>query len=325
MPGEVAYTDSYERLERLVANLAPKFRDRFLAVIRTIQSRTTLDELEELVRRGDVGQALIGAEQAIQPLVRNWQEAFQFSGLQTAQRISAAADELLSFNSIGPRAVAVLQRNGLRLVRGLSAEQRTTMLDVLQRGIMDARNPREVARELRSSLGLTPKQVAAVANYRRLLREQSSEALRRALRDRRFDARVLGDEPIPADVVDRMVARYRERMLAYRAETIARTEMLAAVNEANNEGLLQAAEANLIDPRTITQGWVVTQDGRQRDSHDFMAGQLQPLGRPFNSGLGNLLRFPGDPDAPAEDRANCRCGLTTRASLTSSAVATIRL
>jgi hypothetical protein len=38
-----------------------------------------------------------------------------------------------------------------------------------------------------------------------------------------------------------------------------------------------------------------------------MEGQTVKYGEKFVSGLGNELAYPGDPDAPAEDRINCRC------------------
>ena len=43
-----------------------------------------------------------------------------------------------------------------------------------------------------------------------------------------------------------------------------------------------------------------------------MRGQKRKWGELFRSGLGNALRYPCDPDAPAGDRVSCRCGRTVR-------------
>jgi hypothetical protein len=55
-----------------------------------------------------------------------------------------------------------------------------------------------------------------------------------------------------------------------------------------------------------------------------MDGQQQPWGKPFESGLGNALMYPGDGSAPAEDVIQCRCVLTRElvAPLSGESVAT---
>lgn len=58
------------------------------------------------------------------------------------------------------------------------------------------------------------------------------------------------------------------------------------------------------------QEWNTMEDDRVRDSHDETEGQVRPFGEPFETGDGNLLMFPGDPDGPPEDTENCRCFLT---------------
>ena len=72
-------------------------------------------------------------------------------------------------------------------------------------------------------------QIAAI-NYRRLLENNSAEALRRQARDKRFDQSVRraieNKTPLRAEQIDRMVARYADRLVKQRAATIARTEAL---------------------------------------------------------------------------------------------------
>jgi hypothetical protein len=69
-------------------------------------------------------------------------------------------------------------------------------------------------------------------------------------------------------------------------------------------------EATGIEPERIERVWNSTRDGRVRDFHASMSGQKRKPEDLFRDGHGNLLRYPGDPRAPAETTINCRCGLT---------------
>lgn len=55
------------------------------------------------------------------------------------------------------------------------------------------------------------------------------------------------------------------------------------------------------------KAWHTRRDSRVRDAHREMEGQVQNLDAPFVAPGGAKLRFPGDPLAPLELTANCRC------------------
>jgi uncharacterized protein with gpF-like domain len=99
-------------------------------------------------------------------------------------------------------------------------------------------------------------------------------------------------------------------MLNYRAENIARTEALSILSAARQEAMVQVIEQSGIDVSQVERIWHSTKDNRTRHSHTEMNGQTVGMDEPFTSGLGNELMYPGDPNAPAEDRINCRCTLT---------------
>lgn len=89
---------------------------------------------------------------------------------------------------------------------------------------------------------------------------------------------------------------------AYRAERIARTEIVAASNLGSNDG----AKNSGIQLKKV---WSVIADSNTRDSHLAMAGSEPiPLDEPFNVG-GELLQYPGDQAGSAENIINCRCGI----------------
>lgn len=81
-----------------------------------------------------------------------------------------------------------------------------------------------------------------------------------------------------------------------------------AVNGAQNAGRmdrLYEAEKKGIDVR---RKWLATLDGRTRDTHRALDGQVQKTKDPFTID-GMSIRFPGDPTAPARLVYNCRCTL----------------
>lgn len=92
-----------------------------------------------------------------------------------------------------------------------------------------------------------------------------------------------------------------------RAQTIARTEVVAA----NNASSL--ATALLVGDPTMRKEWLATPDvdgsgcdERTRAAHCAADGQTRLLAEPFEVG-GFPLMFPGDPAGPPDQTINCRC------------------
>ena len=87
------------------------------------------------------------------------------------------------------------------------------------------------------------------------------------------------------------------------AATIARTEVVGAVNGASEEMARLAKEAGV---PTLLE-WLATPDERVRETHWAANGQrINPGETAFNVGASSL-RFPGDPNGAAEEVINCRC------------------
>jgi hypothetical protein len=101
-------------------------------------------------------------------------------------------------------------------------------------------------------------------------------------------------------------------MLQYRSQTIARSEALRAIHVGQDAEYRQAIADGHLRADQLEQEWNTAADERVRHSHRAMNGQKRPFGEAFVSGLGNLLLYPGDPSAPAEDVIDCRCAVGTR-------------
>lgn len=84
---------------------------------------------------------------------------------------------------------------------------------------------------------------------------------------------------------------------AYRAERIARTEVMSAANMSSQAG----AQATGLE---LNKEWICQIDGRQRDSHEDMNGETVDINEPFSNGLD--VPCDSSVDNPAEV-INCRC------------------
>jgi hypothetical protein len=161
-------------------------------------------------------------------------------------------------------------------------------------------------------MGLTEYQRQHVASYRRALEGGDyANAIARELRDGRYDqalqrAMDAGDALSP-ERIDAMIERYHRNYVAYRAETIARTEALRAVHQGADEAFAQAIELGQLEAERIEFEWRSGSPPRTRDWHAVMNGQKRAPGVPFKSGQGTLLMYPGDPSAGASETARCRC------------------
>lgn len=85
-----------------------------------------------------------------------------------------------------------------------------------------------------------------------------------------------------------------------RARTIARTEVIGAVNA----GSYYEAKAMGVQTKT----WLATDDRRTRPTHNAADDEMVGIDELFQVG-GSMLRFPHDPAGAAKETVNCRCTL----------------
>lgn len=174
-------------------------------------------------------------------------------------------------------------------------------------------NYTNLARQLRNTIGLTAKQELAVRNYENNLRNLNRDALRRELRDKRFDPSILrsikNDSPLTDEQINNMVNRYRERMVNHRALTLARTEAFRAVSLGQHTAGIQALQLGAVNGNKVRRFWVHMHDLRVRDAHRAVPG-MNPEGVPldgyFQTPLGQM-RYPRDPMGSPGNVYNCRC------------------
>ena len=90
-----------------------------------------------------------------------------------------------------------------------------------------------------------------------------------------------------------------DQATTYRAEMIARTEIVGS----SNKGAFEAYKQSGVVQK---KEWLTARDERVRDSHWAADGQVKNLDEPFTLGSGVEIMYPGG-DGPPEEVINCRC------------------
>jgi SPP1 gp7 family putative phage head morphogenesis protein len=106
-------------------------------------------------------------------------------------------------------------------------------------------------------------------------------------------------EGVGIDEIKRRLRGYFEDAANYRAERIARTEVVGASNAAN---LAAYQISGLVDGKE----WLSVQDSQTRETHAEMDGQQRGIREDFESPSGDTTQGPGLFGIAGED-INCRC------------------
>lgn len=312
-------TKEHRELDKQLGKQESRIKRAFALFVKNTKNQNINNEITEAISTGSINQVLDTVDENIFLLGDAVSDSFDSAGKQEIENLKKKTSGIvLSFDPSHPVAAELSSKNRLEFVREMLNSQRDSIRGALTVAFSDGLGPVQTARAFRNAIGLTAKQEKSVRNYERLLSENNRESLTRGLRDRRFDRTIeraaSSGAPLSGAQVNKMVDRYRARFVQFRAEFIARTEGVKATSMARDEAMRQASESAEIDPGRITRVWNITDDTRVRDFHESMSGQRRAPGEPFVDGLGNTLRFPGDPLAPIETIAHCRCVVTVEFS-----------
>jgi len=314
-------SDTTDHLDRIASKYEPKIEQGLLAAFEKIKSGIILSELEGLIVTGGISAVLAklgDLEKIIGKEIRDTLiDAVAEGGRAVIGQLPKKAIlETYTFDMLDQGVIREFKNHYVRLVSDISMGTRKVVVDQLEANIIAGVNPIKAARDIRDSIGLTQIQNQAVSNFRASLESGDiSSALKNTLRDKRFDKLLSSakkkDKPISQEKIDKMVDRYRERTLKYRAETVARTEAMRAISMGEFESLKQAYDEGSMQVELL-RFWVATLDERTRWSHKGMPKLNKDgvgIDQPFKTPRGNLLRYPRDPNAPPEEVVNCRCRL----------------
>jgi hypothetical protein len=316
------------QMNRLLKDFTGPVRRAFEQAIRTAKGRVNIAAVERAIVSGDIDAVMIaiGMREGVWTgVTEEIRRTYAASGAfivaaDVPKKFSAA------FNISNPRAEGWLRNNSSQLITGnLQPEQRSAIQTVLQNGFVKGNNPRttaldivgriskETGRRTGGVLGLTGQQAGYAVNASNELASLDSHYFTRRLRDKRFDNAVKRSikegKPLPVETRNKIVARYEDRLLKHRGENIARTEALAALNEASDEALRQAVIGEGLAPaNAVTRIWRHSFAGHERPGHLMMNGQERGIGEFFVNPLTDVaLLHPGN--GPGSETINCRCYL----------------
>ena len=320
--------EQIRRLLELADKLDPKISAAFISMVQNIKSTIKLKEIETLLKEGNYSQVIdlinfnmVNNQSA--PLKDALNAAVYDGGALTASMIkpftnSQGVQVIVRFNAVNPQLGEKVNSYQYKLIQSITNEQRETIKSVLAENLNQGIGPFQTARDIRDSIGLTRFQEKAVSNFRTMLQTKPSEALNRALRDKRFDRTIINsaakNKDLTTEQIDKMVERYRQRYLKYRSETIARTESIRALSISNKAVYDQMVEDGQVSESDLKRFWHYTADNKTRDWHRTIP-RLNPdgvgLNQPFKTDRGPLL-YPCDPNGSASNTINCRCVVFTR-------------
>jgi hypothetical protein len=311
---------------RAAEGMDPKIASAFIQAIEAIRLRIPAEQIALLIERRDftsLENAFSGhfTSTEWQPYGKAIEQAVIAGTKATSDTqgvVNGAQEDFEIRVGLNPRLEQFAQTMTSTRIREIDQTTRDTIRQVLQSGLTAGDDPFAIARRIRGSIGLTQRQEAAVNNYERMLRALDPTVLDRKLRDRRSDptvARAINNDKALTDAqVRSLVDRYRDRYVKYRANVIARTESIRAVQGAQWELFQDMINKGQIDARQVRRTWIHTGDAHVRNAH-LQIPSMNPKGvgqaETFSSPLGPIL-YPGDPSALAANTIQCRCAVFAR-------------
>ena len=152
------------------------------------------------------------------------------------------------FDADRPEAAAWAAKEAGSLIVEVTQDQIDIVRELVSSAQVGIYTPQQVARYVRDSIGVTQRQAGWVRNFR----------------DRTFNDQIAAGKSFAEAMraTDTMTDRYARRIHRYRAEMIARTEILRAANEGRNEAWRQGIQEGFINPG-VKKYWSVEIDGRE--------------------------------------------------------------
>ncbi len=327
--------DENKSINDLASEIEPEMVVAFLLCIAAILKDVVLVRLIEAIERRQF--ALVWASLGIERDVFSRLEtaievAHRRGGDVTASSLKLPRDPdgykvVFRFDMRNPEAEAWLRRNSSGLITQIVEEQKQTIQQALEAGLQKGLNPRNTALDIAGRLnrvtgrreggviGLTPQQEAFSRKALEELTSSDTKALKhyltRSRRDKRFDRAVVKaikeGRPVDVKTAQKAVAKYRDRLLKLRADTIARTETMTALHASQSASVSQAIAAGKLQANQVSKIWHTAADERVRGTHRALNSQKVAFSASFVSPSGATLRYPGDENAPAKETVMCRC------------------
>lgn len=259
--------------ERIRKAMVQAVRDE----VRAMQGGVKLQEVAQLVQVADPAEVLeLLNAQGVKGIGTSL-EPHMVDGAAGGARIAAKElGQVVVLDMRRPHFRAWLKGHVAELVKQTSGTSMDALKATLKDGINRGRHPMKLARDLRSSIGLTEPHAKAVAKRR---------------------AQLLADG-MSNEKTESIVERYRTKLINYRANNIARTESITAVSRGRKELWDQlSADDAWPGKKPPLMSWSTSLDEMVCEICAPLNGQRRPLNGRWDVG-----------DAPPA-HASCRCSV----------------
>lgn len=226
-------------------------------------------------------------------LIAKWKRGFVQELMRQQQLIENIAKDLAE---VGPRAEQQI-RDTLREVYSVNREYTTEVINSAKGVSVSFSQYDKRQIDILMAQNESPFSKIAYRNLGNDLR------IRRRLQNEMAIATLLGED------TNKLRKRIQKvtGQTAKQAMRVARTERTRVQSQARVQAMEEAAAMGI----QIEYEWS-TRMVNSRDTHISMNGWRRKTGEAFNSPSGAVLRYPGDPSAPAKEVINCHCRLIPR-------------
>jgi len=303
----------FDRAHDRIARLSPDVATAFLAAIRILSTTMSEAELARLIASGAVARVVTellddrvldsALSRFRSSLSRTMEKSFNLNTPYLPKGGKVRGVVAVQFDHLNPRVLDALRTLDSQVIPELKQALRDGVTERIALGLTRQESPAAIARGVRELIGLPPRLVTAVENFRTMLESKDAEALARELRDKRFDRTIANafssdGEGLTRTQIDRMVAAYRRQALASNADNVSTTATKTAYKLAQQESWNAAIERGIVRADALEVEWVGVVDGHQRPEHERMTGERRAFDQPYSN---------GDSYAGENDPWGCRC------------------
>ena len=182
----------------------------------------------------------------LRPVIEN---AIAESGRVVVQILpKAAVTAPVVFSLVNPRVGAYINNYVGQMIREVSDETVKAVQIAVNQGVITGRNPRQIARDFGSSIGLTSRQEQTVQRLRAALEKGEAGYVNSLTTVTDSAKNAVSAGKLSESQIDKIVEQTRLRYVKQRTETIARTESLRATSVGQDlairEGQITGAISN---------------------------------------------------------------------------------
>lgn len=272
----------------------PKLIRGFVRALTSMRDRVSVDEVLGLLMAGQWDRVLelftpaeFTVAKAAQPygpdsefLASIYQSLFEGGADHAAQEMRAFGVGLDFRINRDDAARWAEQHAGSQIVQ-IQRETRQIVQQMIAMGIREGVPPRTLATQIAHSVGLTPQHAVALRNFTTAAEQAAAQGGQVGwMRDRWSLSPQWSGRPAS---VESAVNRYSDRLISWRAETIARTETLTSLHQGQLEGWREMERQGLFENQRVVRHWQISNDDRLCDVCAPMAGETSTLSEKWQS------------------------------------------